>query len=88
MVNYQKLVESIKNEKLVGLEEMSTNDAFNCLHEMVVRNVEKSKYTASIKQTPKKPWIEKSTITQGILVDRLRRKFIRSPSKENEIAYF
>ena len=87
MINYKKLVELMKNEKLEDLESMSTNEAFNSLHDQVIKNIEKSKYTASKKQNPRNPWIQKSTIAQGILVDRLRRKFIRSPTEENEKAF-
>ena len=87
MINYKKLDHLMSNINLEDIEKYSANVAFNKLQQVVTSNVKQSQYIASRKQTPRNPWIKQSTIQLGLTVDRLRRKYIRSPTIENETAY-
>ena len=71
----------IKNENIDDLEKKSANKAFNTLHDVVTKNIEKSQYIASKRQNPRNPWISKSTINEGILVERLRKKIYQESDK-------
>ena len=87
MINYKKLDHLMSNINLEDIEKYSANVAFNKLQQVVTSNVKQSQYIASRKQTPRNPWIKQSTIQLVLTVDRLRRKYIRSPTIENETAY-
>ena len=72
---------------MCSIEDQNANDSMKYLHDTIKECIEKSKFTKTYKKTPRKPWMTPSTLELSIKVDRLRRKFLRKNSADNEIEY-
>ena len=86
-INYKKLIDNLNNKKLNPLETLSSNEAFNALHEHLTTAIENSKYETSRKNTPNKPYISEKTVKVGRTVEMLRKKFLKNNSIDNEYRY-